>query len=175
MQQEKPVVFPDGKTRTHGQNDLAQRLIMKAIGEGITDPNDLKKIAGLRTAAELYRTLDKMSLRREYHAALTRSGIDFDYLVGGVKNVCDTADPKVALKGFEILMRSLGVEKYDKETMSNANWEDTLLKASEAVKAQGILPEPEEDYTVKEPEVPEAVKEKQVRDKAFSDSYYDRT
>lgn len=149
---------------------------MKALSEGITDPKELRKIAGLNTVTAVYRTLDKMSLRREYHDALIRSGVDFDYLVKGVKRICDKSDSdKVRLKGLEILMRSLGVDKYDKVEDTSKSWEETILKLSQD-EGHKQLPSPDggpAEYEVDTPDTPKEEIERRKEDKAFADSFYE--
>jgi len=44
-------------------------LLLKAL-KVTQDPTELKKMIGVKTVAEVYRTLDKLSLRKEYHKAL---------------------------------------------------------------------------------------------------------
>ena len=129
----KPVVFESANLgKKHKQDDLAQRLILKAISEGITDISDLKKIVGLRSATDVYRTMDKMALRKEYHQALGRAGIDFDYLVAGVKNICDNgSSDKVRLSAFQILLKSLGLDKYMDDGPSIKSWEDTIIELTD--------------------------------------------
>jgi len=165
----------DGKTDRHRNNDLAQRLLLKALSEGITDPKDMKKIAGLRTAADVYRTLDKMSLRREYHEALSRCGIDFDYLIGGIKKICDKSDSdKVRLKGFEMLLRSVGLDKYDKIEDTSKNWEDTIIKLSEDGTPMGKSPTADRsDYTVDTPLTPPEEAKKRAEEQALAESFYE--
>jgi hypothetical protein len=162
------------------KSDLAQRLLLKAISEGITDMRELQKITGMRVAADVYRTLDKMALRREYHAALSRCGIDFDYLVGGIKDLCDNSDnAKIKLKGYEVLLRSLGLDKYDKAEDTGKSWEETIIsiveknskdKKEEDKKLE--LNDGSDDYEVNIPAIPKDEAEKKAVEKEISDSFY---
>jgi len=77
----KPVTFIKGEYNYSRQNDLQQKLLLKAM-QVTSDPNELKKMAGLKTVADVYRTLDKLAMRKEYHEALSRQGIDL-----GVKQI----------------------------------------------------------------------------------------
>lgn len=112
---QKPIIVSSRQGSRSGANDLAQRILLKALSEGVTDTNELRKMAGLKSAADVYRTFDKMAMRREYHAALAECGIDFKYLVSGLKKICDNSESeKIKLKALEILLKSLGLDKYDK-------------------------------------------------------------
>ena len=86
MKKLKPIVFVQGDTQFYRQNKYAQNLLIKALSDGVTDPYELKKIAGLNKVTDVYRSLDKLALRKEYHDALARAGISLDYIVEGIKN-----------------------------------------------------------------------------------------
>jgi hypothetical protein len=126
----KPVIFVQGARRFYAQNTYAQNILLKAMSEGITSPTELKKLAGLHATADVFRTLDKMAIRREYHEALERNGISLDYIVNGIKNITiDGESDNVKLMGYNILLRSLGLERYEKVEDTGKNWEDTILSA----------------------------------------------
>jgi hypothetical protein len=181
----KPIVFSTNKTVKHSQNDLGQRLLLKAISEGVTNIDELRKIAGMKTATDVYRTLDKMALRREYHAALATNGVDFEYLVKGIKDVCDNGmSDKVRLSGYQTLLKSLGLDKYEKVEDSGKSWEESIIQLTrDNVEEGNLLAEPSEGedddvgdlnrmYEVEVPEMPEDEKKRRERDKELSDSFY---
>jgi len=128
----KPVIFVQGEKDFYRQNNYAQNLLLKALSQGVTSPQELKRLSGLKTVANVYRTLDKMAIRKEYHDALSRAGISLDYIVNGIKNVCtDAKSEATKLKGLHILLRSLGLDVYDKQEMSGQNWEEVVMKSME--------------------------------------------
>jgi len=170
----KPVTFENAKGGPHAQNDMAQRLILKAMAEGITDVKDLRKLAGLKTVAEVYRTMDKMSMRREYHNALAALGVDFMYLVGGIKKVCDGKDSsdKDRLKGYDMLLKSVGMDKYEKMEDSGKSWEEAILALAGEGVAKDMSTDAEGVYEVNAPEIPDDERVKEEEEKKLADSFY---
>jgi hypothetical protein len=161
----KPVVFIGGQYNYHRQNLFQQNLLLKAL-QVTTDVNELKKMTGLKTVADVYRTLDKLAIRKEYHEALVRNGIDFDTIIGWVKGTAERADESVGglmvkQRAAQMLMKSLGVDEYrDAGEQAGQNWEDILRQQIENKPKQ--LGSPIE-YEVNVPEMPED--EKAIRDK----------
>ena len=125
----KPVIFTDGNSKKkHRNNTHMQTLLLKALSEGVSDVKELKEITGAKTSMEVFRTLDKLSLRREYQAALAKSGLTMDKLVGNLKDLMDTGSDKVRLGATQTVMKSLGLDKYEKEEDNGKNWEETIRR-----------------------------------------------
>ncbi len=76
----KPVIFIEGDNSFYRENRFAQNLLLKALSSGVTDPQELRKVAGLKSVADVYRTLDKMAIRKEYHAALAEQGMTLEFI-----------------------------------------------------------------------------------------------
>lgn len=89
-------------------------LLLKAL-KVTQDPKELKQMIGVRTVADVYRTLDKMALRKDFHRALEAQGLSFDYILTGIKNIAEDANAKddVKLKAYLALLKSLGMDKYE--------------------------------------------------------------
>ncbi|MCK5158506.1 MAG: hypothetical protein KAR08_05090, partial [Candidatus Heimdallarchaeota archaeon] len=103
----------------------------KALKDGITDPNELRKIIGASRIADVYRNLDKLAIRKEYHQALVDNGIDFNFITRGIKELAEGGDTdKVKLASFQTLLKSIGLDKYEKQEEMSKGWEDELLEAS---------------------------------------------
>lgn len=171
----KPVILPPGPEGDHyAQNTTQQQMLLKAM-QVTNDPKKLKEMIGVRTVAEVYRTLDKMAIRKEFHQALDRAGISFDFIVKGIKDVAETSEKSGdRLKAFQILLQTLGLDKYEQESsQGGGSWEDLLLKAADKEGEVIALPEPE-DYEVTLPVVPEAVQARQAAEKKASDTFYDK-
>lgn len=131
MQNEKPVVFVQGDVEKYRKNDYAQYLLLKALKDGITDPNELRKIIGASRIADVYRNLDKLAIRKEYHQALIDNNIDFNFIAKGIKALAEGGDTdKVKLASFQTLLKSVGLDKYEKQEEMSKNWEEELLEAS---------------------------------------------
>ncbi len=165
----KPVIFVQGQTRFYAPNTYAQNILLRAMSDGITNPNELRKMAGLKSAADVYRTLDKMAIRKEYHEALQRNGISLDYIVQGLQNIADNGNTDmVKLTSLNILLKSLGLEKYEKMEDSGKSWEDAVLTAvvkeeqSKLSDGKNIIEGETIEYEVNRPEMPES--EKQQRE-----------
>ena len=62
----KPVTFVKGEIGYYRDNKLQQNLLLKAMQ--ITDnPKELRKAIGVKAVADVVRTLDKLTIRKEYH------------------------------------------------------------------------------------------------------------
>jgi hypothetical protein len=75
----KPVIYTTNTYVSGAKNDIQQKMLLKAL-QITQDPKKLREMIGVKTVAEVYRTLDKMSMRKEYHNALAKSGISFDFI-----------------------------------------------------------------------------------------------
>jgi hypothetical protein len=165
----KPVVFVQGINKFYAPNYYAQNLLLKAMSKGVTDPNELKKMAGLKATADVFRTLDKMAIRKEYHNALEKNGISLDYLVTNLKGIIDgEASDTTKLASLNILLKSIGLDKYEKEEVSAKGWEDAVLtavsKEEEKIKELGessinAIEGSVEDYDVVVPVMPDKEKD----------------
>lgn len=152
----KPVVFVKGQYGYTAQNTTQQLMLLKALK--IThDPKKLREIIGVRTVADVYRTLDKIAMRKEYHGALAKNGITFDYIVTGIKGEIDNADKASdRLNGLNMLLKSIGLDKYEETAIGGGSWEEALLKVSEQKKEKSeLLDVP---YTIVEPPMPEEIR-----------------
>jgi hypothetical protein len=170
----KPVIFVQGQKPNYSPNYFAQTILLKAIATGETDPTKLRKLAGMKTVAEVYRTLDKLAIRREYHEALARNDIDFDYIVMGIKKIAEGAKyDATKIEAFKTILKSLGLEKYEESEESHKGWEDAIIQAEE----KNLLTENKqsEDYEVNIPQIPQSVQDTHKKDKEFGKSIYEST
>lgn len=164
----KPVIFVQGRYDYTGQNTTQQIMLLKALTV-TSDPKKLKQLIGVRTVAEVYRTLDKIAMRKEYHASLAKHGITFDYIVTNIKNEIDNAEKSSdRLNGINMLLKSIGLDKYEETAVGGGSWEDAMIKISEQKKENNekskVINAP---YEVVAPDMPEEVrraKEKEIKD-----------
>lgn len=173
----KPVIFVKGNYNYHGQNDFQQKLLLQAL-KVTTDPNELKTMIGVKTVAQVYRTLDKLALRKEYHQVLAEEGLDLNTIVRGIKNVVNTTEKDdIKLKGYQGLLKSLGLDEYKEPIEDSGNtWEDVLLEHLDKEKADGtkqIEGKKFEEYEVIVPEIPEGELEKINVEKELGRSLYE--
>lgn len=172
----KPVVYTTN-TFKRGAPDRTQQLFLLKAMQVTQDPKQLKQMLGLRSVAEVYRTLDKISMRKEYHEALGRQGISFDFIVEGIKKVAsDGFKDSDKLKAFQTLLKSVGLDRYEKEAGVGAGtWEDALLKSIENEKENPKLIEGKviPEYEVDIPDIPESTKKKRELEKEITGTIYD--
>lgn len=160
----KPVIFIKGQYGYNAQNTTQQIMLLKALR--ITqDPKKLREIIGVKNVADVYRTLDKIAMRKEYHSALAKFGITFDYIVNNIKKEIDDA-PKSSdrLGAINMIMKSIGLDKYEETAIGGGGWEEVLLLNEEKKEKRDIV---EAEYEVKQPIIPESVriaKEKERQD-----------
>ena len=158
MNKLKPVVFVQGRYGYNNQNTTQQIMLLKALT--ITqDPKKLKELIGVRTVAEVFRTLDKIAMRKEYHSALAAKGITFEYIVDKIKTEIETADKASdRLEGTKILLKSIGMDKYEETAIGGGSWEDALLQIKKVEEESGQKKIPPVIYEVAEPVMPENIR-----------------
>ena len=166
----KPVIFEKGEYRDYYRNNpIQQKKLLKAMSVS-DDPKEWKQMIGVKTMVEVYRTLDKLAIRKEYHEALARQGIDFDIIINGIKDIAQNAiKDDTRLKGWQIILKSLGVDKYEVATESSKDWEKLILEASSDGKQLGTSEEEKSeaavkrtldgDYDVVEPVIPQDIQD----------------
>ena len=172
----KPVVYTTSYFKRGSQNTAQQLFLLKAM-QVTQDPQKLRAMIGVKTVADVYRTLDKISMRKEFHEALSRQGISFDFIVKGIKDIAISGEKDGdRLKAYQTILKSVGLEKYDSDGgVGQGTWEETLLKKIEDNKsstkelAAGDGPV---EYVVTQPVMPESVrKQKEEDDEALSSIY----
>lgn len=175
----KPVIYTTSSFKWGAPERTQQLFLLKAL-QVTQDPQKLKQMIGVKTVAEVYRTLDKMAMRKEYHEALARKGISFDFIVGGIKKIAEEGyKDSDKLKAFEVLLKSVGMEKYDSDGGTGGDsWEDALLKVIAEKKENpqlgpAIGGDAIPEYEVKQPEIPESAKKMREEEAEIFDSIYD--
>lgn len=189
----KPVSFISGKNNYFGKDKLKEMMLLRAM-RVTSDPKAIMKMAGMKKYAELSRTFDKLSMRKEYNQALKKLGMDFEWIAKGLKQEADSAEKAAdRIKAFQIILKSLGMDNYVEIEEDKGTWEDAILKSTEteSIKASisddsiaikgGIishdeLPDEEEEfeeYEVKRPNVPDSEKELRDRENRTGNSLYD--
>lgn len=166
-----------GYQKKYIDNVHQQTLLLKAISGGVTDVKDLARLSGMRNATEVWRSLDRLSIRKKYHEALARSGIDLSYLVDKIKDLCENASSdNTRLKAVQVLLKSVGLDNYEDAESTGKNWEEALLSVqpAEGSGSHSLIESVKnnEDYDVKIPEVPETVKIKQENEKKIAEELY---
>jgi hypothetical protein len=175
----KPVIYTTSYYPRGTQNTTQQILLLKAM-KLTQDPQELKKMIHVKTVAEVYRTLDKLAMRKEYHEALAKAGISFEFIVDGLKDLAvGSKQDGDKLKALQTLLKSLGMDKYDGDASSSTgSWEEALLKQIESNKE---LPAPSAEdkdsgpsvYEVVQPEIPESAKRQIEEENETLGSIYD--
>jgi hypothetical protein len=173
----KPVVYSTDRYNRGAQNTAQQMFLLKAL-KITQDPKKLRDMLGVKSVAEVYRTLDKLAMRKEYHAALAKAGISFDYIAGGIKKIADggTKDSD-KLNALKTLLKSVGMDEYKEEsTAMTGTWEELLLKKIEENKDSGkpaLGSATPTKYEVKQPVIPESARKAQEEEREMTSSIYD--
>jgi|6_EtaG_2_1085325.scaffolds.fasta_scaffold00424_12 hypothetical protein len=170
----KPVVFVQGRYAYNRQNTVQQIMLLKAL-KVTQDPKKLRDLIGVKTVAEVHRTLDKIAMRKEYHSALAENGITFDYIVSSIKEEIDGAEKSSdRLAGLKMLLQSVGMDKYAETIIGGGGWEDIVNKINEeTVKKDEKDKAKIVEYEVVEPEIPESVKKAKKQALVESSEIYD--
>ena len=141
MRKRPLIIFDD----TYKQGKTAQANIgrQNLLLRGMMMTGNLEaaaKYAGIHAEAEIYRTLDRIGLRREYHEALQSEGVDLRWIVRGIKDKAENAElDSVRLNALRLFLASLGLNRYDVAEEGAKNWEETLLELSERYQSQGKI------------------------------------
>lgn len=168
----KPVVFVQGKYAYNAQNTSQQIMLLNAL-KVTQDPKKLRELIGVRTVADVYRTLDKIAMRKEYHAALARKGISFDYIVDNIKKEIDNAEKSSdRMAGLKLILQTVGLDKYQESAVQGLGWEDAVLELQKEKEKEGKIIEIE-DYEVVVPEMPEDVRIKKEKEIQAGKELYD--
>jgi hypothetical protein len=148
-------------SRKERSYESAADLVLRGIQQGVTDPEDLKKMASIRSSAELFVTMDKLAMRKEYHAALAKHGLSIDALVAGIaEHAFDMRDRKMAFEAKKFILKTLSLDRFANESTGAKGWQDLVLeKAMQAKDEMKALPPPDGLYEVEEPEVPSDMRE----------------
>jgi hypothetical protein len=172
----KPVIYT---SRTHvsgSQNTTQQMLLLKAM-EVTQDPKKWREMIGVRTVADVYRTLDKMGMRKEYHEALAKNGISFDFIVGGIGEIAANSEKDdTRLKALQTLLKSMGMDKYDAEASAGeGSWEEILIKKVAAEKELPTIGAPMTvpKYEVTQPVIPESARKAMADEAEISSTIYE--
>ena len=162
----KPVIIRKTDFSFHRQNKFQQILMLKAL-RVTRDPSKLMEMTGLKTKAAVFRTLDKLSMQKEYHRSLARHGLDFDFITKGLKSELEAPDAKSAdrISVYKALMKSLGVESYVDSDPGGGDWQEEMVGKKEEPVLDG-------DYEVKPPQIPEGVKKMKEEEHKLGDELY---
>lgn len=180
----KPVKYAVTRDEYKKESRAKQLFLLKAL-QITQDPKELRRIMGLEKVAEVYKTLDKLAMRKEYHSALLRAGIDFDFIVGGFKDIAITGEKdRDRLSAYMALLKSLGVDRYEIESATHGgSWEEALLRQLEEGKSDdkkdagqdflssgdtSLIPK----YDVDVPVVPKSVQDQEEEEKQITKGIY---
>lgn len=174
MKRLKPVVFVQWEYGKHSQNNFQQMLLLKAL-KVTQDPKELKQMIGVRTVADVYRTLDKLALRKEYHKVLAEQDMTFDKIVWGIKDIATGKFVKddVKLKAWLAVLKSLGMDKYEEASSGGGSWEDLLLDKAEKEPDKLMEPVVDAEYEVVQPTMPESLRKKKEEELADAKRLYE--
>lgn len=157
-----PVVyFRASKDATAKHEEDRSKCIFLLRALRITqDPKRLAQMMGFRNVVEVFRTLDKMAMRKEYHSALIHYGIDFPYIVKNYKDIVDNGKDRDRLGALNALLKSVGMDEYKaSEVQAEGGWEDILGRKIEALRGQpAAVFSSGEDYEVVVPAMPASAK-----------------
>lgn len=169
----KPVVYTSHALRRNSSNSSVKQIFLLKALQITQDPKKLGQMIGVQRVAEVFKTLDKLSMRKEYHEALADNGVSFSYIVKGLKSIADTAEKDSdKLNALKTFLKSVGMEQYNEDHGSGVgSWEEELLKRMNEVKEdptkmleQGPMPIPV--YEVEQPQMPESeIKNMEEEDK----------
>jgi len=168
----KPVVFVDSVFPYYKQNTYQQTLLLKAMTV-TDDPKELRRMAGVKAVADVYRTLDKLSLRKAYHEALAENEVSLSNVVAGIKQLAENSQKDaIRLKAYQTILRSLGLERYEDLEDQGKNWEEVLIRVQSDREKKQIAEPKKIEYEVSVPKMPESVRIKKEEEFGLSQQLY---
>ena len=130
----------------------------------------MRKLAGVKEAATVFRALDKLAMRKEYHEALARNGISLDSIVSGIKGLCESSGSDATkLRAYQTLLTSLGLDKYEKTEETVKSWEDAVLQNSDT---KQLGSGETEEYDVDVPKIPKTEERMREEEKKIASELY---
>lgn len=175
MKELKPVVFVKAGSNYFQKGIFQQNMLLKILP--FTDDLDqLKNAVQIKSKAGVLRTLDKISMRKEFHAALERHNLNIDNIVDGFKKLEETTDDdKIKLGVYQTILKALGLDKYEAEDGEKGNWEEILLKTIQVEKRKEDpkITYQNVEYEVMTPEIPEAEKKRREDDLKIEKGIYE--
>jgi len=173
----KPIVFAKSNKKKYQSTKLQENMLLRAFSE-TDDITTLKNVAKFHTEADVMRAMDKISIRKEYHDALVRNGLTIDQIVRHINTIVLTStSDKVKTTLLGMLLKSIGLDKYDDSESSGKNWEQLLLDVVEKQADTPLLETSEKGknrYEVVTPPVPESYKNNRKEEDDFGRSLYDK-
>jgi len=170
----KPVSFITGKYNYYGRDRLKEFLLLKAL-RVTNDPKLLQKMIGAKTIADVSRTFDKIANRKEYYSSLKKLGMDFTWIAKGLKVEAETAEKSAdRIKALQIVLKSLGMDKYEDVEVDTGSWEDMILKSSEKENKQIETPVTmDAEYEVVRPTMPEQLRKQKEEEGEIGRNLYE--
>ena len=178
MQKLKPAIFVGGVDRGYNSPKyLQQNLVLKMLPQA-DSLEGLRRLTGIKSNAEVIRTIDKLAIRQEYHKSLADNELSLDYIVKRLKEICDTSgSDKVKSNTLFGLLRSVGLDKYEAIEQGGGSWEEIMLKIidkQEKIKEKGESTSAiEGEYEVSRPETPPEEVERRRKNLEIEKSIYE--
>lgn len=176
LNREKPLIIFDNSARFRNSpiraNFDKQNLLLKGMLMNSGDLKQAAKFAGIKSMADVYRTLDRLTLRKAFYESLDNHDISLDYIVKGIKQIAEAGDlDSVKLKAFQVLLKTLGLDSYGHEEENSKGWEDTLMKSIQSNETPLIEAKP---YTVSAPVTPKEEVEKRKQEDDLGKQLYEQ-
>ena len=167
--------FSNGDPRGRGYKDniRQQNLLLKGF---LLTSNlvEAGQYAGIKRKVDLYRTFDRLSVRKDYQEALMEEGITPSFLAKSLKFKVENEDKDATqLEALKVLLRSMGLDKYEKEEEESKGWEQAV---TDYMDNQNLLPTAPKKtvYEVKRPEIPESARKAREEDSVLGKELYDK-
>ena len=172
----KPIVTTTNKYKHNAKSNTEQLVLLKAL-QVTQDPKKLRQMMGVKTVAEVYRTIDKLSIRKEYHDALASNGFSLDTIVKGIQVIAESSEKDdTKLKAYQTILKSVGLDRYDaSDAPTGGTWEEELTKS---IEKQKELPEGEvqemakAEYAVEEVDIPPEMKKLREEEDELTKNVY---
>lgn len=174
----RPLVLFKNKSEKHRPEIFKQNMLLKAM-EYTTDVDELKDALKFQSRAEVFRTMDKLAMRKDFHRALSDAGLSMDSIASRYKQLLASPSEKIQLGALTALSKALGVDKYEVIDEGARDWEQTLLNITEkernqkAIEGKAEVVEEIEDYEVKIPPVPESIRKQREEDAKEGQELYE--
>jgi len=172
----KPLIIFNDTTDSRGasykDNTRQQNLLLKGMlltSSFVSAAN----YAGIKRKVDLYRTWDRLTLRKDFHLALETEGVDMSFLVRGLKDQAENSlKDSVRLGAYQTFLKALGLDKYEVAEEKSQGWEEAL-KTLDKMPNPTLAAPKSAGYDVIIPKIPESAMEDLRKEEKLGKELYE--
>lgn len=138
-----------------------------------TDGNmkETRDLTELKTTTQVERIISKAFDRKEFRNSLAKHNISWDRIAGVIDQALSNPSYKAQLAAAKMVMTSAGIDKHEDDITVGNGWEDVVQAYARGLEV-GAIQKPQVVYEVKQPVIPDDVKQRQEEEKKLGQELY---